>query len=356
MLKTTIRQRCHGNNLWMMMVLSIFLCGVVVLVLGTGEAFDDSVEHKKVCDGRLLPGNKVDTSLLFLYSQGGGETAQAYKPKAPKKTIVCDKSSSNDNQIHKVAPWPFWRSEYKDLVPIVVRGNLYSCNGAARKTTETTKATMEVWQPRPDGTYSSIRPGLEEGDCRASVPITTTTNNDNSDHGNIDTDNRIGRVEFETFAPGSIGILNGLVPSSSRDYPPYKPGAIHMFLNIAGYQPLLTQLSMSELNDWIPKNISKGRFKLSNENTYSNVDGGGTNSIHGTEMQSVTPKSQSGYKLAIEVEVNFFLVANDKETKDGIDDIFCSYRMHRGRWSWIPSFFKEPISVCSAAYMDFFAL
>jgi len=350
----------------MMVLLSTFLwCGVAVLVLGRttgGEAVDDYNDdhpvHKNVCDGRLVvPSNKVDTSsLVFVYSQGGGETTQAYKPNAPQKTSVCNKSSSNDNQLHKVAPWPFWRSEHKDWVPIVVRGNLYSCTGAARKT-ETTKLTMEVWQPRPDGTYSSIRPGVEEGDCRASVPITPfTTNKNDNNYDNMDTDNNIGRVEFETFAPGSIGILNGLVPSSSRDYPPYKPGGIHMFLNIAGYQPLLTSLSMSDLNDWIPKNISKGRFKLSNGKNYNNGNAGGTNSIHGIEIQSVIPKSQSGYKLAVEVEVNFFLLANGKEAKDDIDDIFCNYRLHRGRWSWIPSFFKEPISVCSAAYMDFFEL
>ena len=351
----------------------IFLCSsVVALVLGTGEAADDdaAVNHhentNKLCD-------KVDTSSFF-YTQGGEEiVAQAYKPNAPKKTSICDDKSSssssttNDNtQLHKVAHRSFWRSDYKDLVPIFIRGNLYAtCNNGSSAALKNNDVIMEVWQPRPDGTYSSIRPGVEEGDCRASVPITTTTtanhNIDNTDDG--DNSSLMGRVEFETFAPGSIGILNGLVPSSSRDYPPYKPGAIHMFLNIAGYQPLLSQLSMSELNDWIPQKSSKGRFKLSNgkekRKTSNYNNDGETNIIYGMEIQSVTPKSQSGYKLlAIEVEVNFFLVGNDQDTIDNrIEDIFCSHSLHRGGGlSWMPSFFKEPISICSATYMDFFAL
>jgi len=345
MVKMT-RRRYQYNNRWMIVAsISLFLCGVaVVLAIGTDDADNHHPANQKICDSRFVP-SKVDTSLFV----GGEATAQAYKPNAPVKTHVCEESSSNgNNQLHKAAHWSFWRSDYKDNVPIFIKANLFSCNGGAAATRENEEVTMEVWQPRPDGTYSSIRPGIEEGDCRASVQIATTTAN-NEDDSLIDT-NRIGTVEFETFAPGSIGILNGLVPPSSRDYPPYKPGAIHMFLNIDGYHPLLTQLSMSELNDWIPYKISKGRFKLANgKKSFNNKDSG-------IEIQSVTPTSRSGYNLAIEVEVNFFLVGNGKETNDTIEDIFCSHSLHRGRLSWIPSFFKEPISVCSAAHMDFYAL
>lgn len=334
-----------------MMVASTFLCSLFLLVV-MGEGTDNSSDsgnlpaHQKICDSRFLP-NKVDNSLYVV----GEATAQAYKPNAPIKTIICDASSSRDYNVHKVAHWSFWRSDYNDLVPIFIKGNLLSCNsgGDAAAVIEN-DATLEVWQPRPNGTYSSIRPGVEDGDCRASVPITTTTKYSDDDR-NIDNDdnNRIGTVEFETFAPGSIGILNGLVPSSSRDYLPYKPGAIHMFLNVEGYQPFLIELRMSELNDWIPANISKGRFKLSGGKSSSNNGGS-------IEILSVTPKSRPGYELAIEVEINLFLVGKDKETHDTMGDIFCSHNLQRGRLNWIPSFFKEPISVCSAAYMDFFAL
>ena len=331
-----------------MMVASVttFLCRAIVLVMG--ERTDDAAysgnlpAHQKICDGRFLP-NRVDNSLYV----GGEATAQAYKPDAPLKTSVCDESSSSDYNVHKVAHWSFWRSDSKDLVPIFIKGNLLSCHNGSGAAVIKNEATLEVWQPRPNGTYSSIRQGIEEGDCRASVPITMTTGNSDSNIIDTDNNNRIGTVEFETFAPGSIGILNGLVPSSSRDYPPYKPGAIHMFLNVEGYEPLLIELRMSELNDWIPAKINKGRFKLSGGKSFSN-------NSDGIEILSVTPKSRPGYELAIEVEINLFLVVvgNDKETQD----IFCSHNLQRGRLNRIPSFFKEPISVCSAAYMDFFAL
>mmetsp|Transcript_21656 Transcript_21656/g.35440 ORF Transcript_21656/g.35440 Transcript_21656/m.35440 type:complete len:336 (+) Transcript_21656:103-1110(+) len=327
-----------------------FLCSLVVLVMG--ETSDNTADsgnlpaHQKVCDSRFLP-NGGDTSLYV----GGEATAQAYKPNAPIKTSVCDESSSSEYNVHKVAHWSFWRSDYKDSVPIFIKGNLLSCHSGDAAAAIGNEATLEVWQPRPNGTYSSIRPGIEEGDCRASVPITTTTKYYSDNDSNIATDdiNRIGTVEFETFAPGSIGILNGLVPSSSRDYLPYKPGAIHMFLNVEGYHPFLRELSLSELNDWIPAKISKGRFKLSGGKSFSS-------NSDGIEILSVTPKSRPGYELAIEVEINLFLVGNDKEAHGTIGDIFCSHNLQRGRLNWIPLFFKEPISVCSAAYMDFFAL
>jgi protocatechuate 3,4-dioxygenase beta subunit len=310
---------------------------IFFLVLGSCEAADDANPFLKnrVCD-----------------AHGGEERAQAYKPSAPEKAIVCEESSpSAELHPHKVAHWSFWRSNYKDLIPILLRGTVYACSGRAKKINES-DAILEVWQPRPDGTYSSIRPGVEEGDCRALVPMVTTKHNNNDNENGTMMDNIIGKVKFETFAPGSIGMLNGLVPSSSRDYPPYKPGSIHMFLNIAGYQPLLTHLSLNVLDDWIPKKTSRGRFKLSNGKTNLNNDDTVTN---GMKIQSVTPILRNGYELSIEVELNFFLAENDEEKK-GIKDIFCSHSRQRGRWSWILSFFNEPISVCFAAYLDFFAL
>ena len=318
-------------------ILSTLICALVFFVVG-GTTADDTSNHS--CDNNGLVPSSVDNALFV-----GGATAQAYKPNAPMKTSVCDESSPRDNNIvHKVAHWSFWRSEYKDLVPIFIKGNILSCNDSVMAIKES-EITMEVWQPRPDGTYSSIRPGIEEGDCRASVPITLTESNSSDE---IDTDtNRIGTVEFETFVPGSIGLLNGLVPSSSRDYPPYKPGNIHMFLNMEGYQPSLIELSMNELNNFIPKKMSKGRFKLSGAKSANKNDG--------IEILSVTPKSRPGYEMAIEVELNLYLLGNDTKTQD-ITNIFCSHKLLQGGLSRIQSFFKEPISVCSAAYMDFFAL
>src|SRR6056300_1266826 len=100
------------------------------------------------------------------------------------------------------------------------------------------------------------------------------------------------------------------------------------------------------------------------------------------EIQSVTPKtittksrSFGKYHLAIDLEVNFFLTKssnnhddNEKKKKkeEGVarggddtttlQDIFCSKKKKSQLFGRIISFFKEPISVCSPAYLDFFAL
>ncbi|KAL7450640.1 hypothetical protein ACHAWC_002522, partial [Mediolabrus comicus] len=315
--------------------------------------------------------------------------AQAYKPNAPIKTSVCEESNdgSSGGGPHKLAHWSFWRSNYKDLIPISFTGNIYSCNSSGdndvmkpittTSSNEDSVVVMEVWQPRPDGTYSSIRPGVEEGDCRASVPITIYTQqqrqhddeDENENNNNIDGSvGRIGTVKFDTFMPGSTGILNGLVPSSSsssNDYPPYKSGSIHLFLNIQGFSPLVVSLDMNELESWFPKrHVGKKRFQLSGDSNKKKKKKDGNN---GMEIQSVTPrttKSQSfgKYNLAIDLEVNFFLTKssnnhddNEMENDEDLKSIFCSHTNPKKKKSLlfgrIISFFKEPISVCSHAYL-----
>jgi hypothetical protein len=317
--------------------------------------------------------------------------AQAYKPNAPIKNSVCEESNyNNSGGPHRLAHWSFWRSNYKDLIPISFTGNIYSCGSSGgvdvmkpitTTSDEDSVVVMEVWQPRPDGTYSSIRPGVEEGDCRASVPVTLFTHqqrqhddeNENENNNNVDDTGRIGSVKFDTFIPGSTGILNGLVPpssSSSNDYPPYKSGSIHLFLNIQGFNPLVVEINMNELESWFPKrHVGKKRFQLSGDNNKKKKDGN-----NGMEIQSVTPKtittkSQSSgkYNLAIDLEVNFFLTKssnnhddNEREKDEDLKSIFCSHTNPKKKKSLlfgrIISFFKEPISVCSPAYLDFFAL
>ncbi|KAL3773789.1 hypothetical protein ACHAW5_002997 [Stephanodiscus triporus] len=225
-----------------------------------------------------------------------GMTAQAYKPHSPVKTNVCQVHPENSGG-WKVANWPLWRGTY-DEVPLVVIGNVYSCGASpiARNTT-----TMEVWQPRPDGTFSSLRSGIEEGECRASVPIVSGMDGEFS--------NVIGNFQYETLAPGSPGIFGGLVPGSD-DYPPYGPGGIHMYLNIEGYHPLLGRLDMNDLDDWVLKKDSRGRFRFRGwdlrpqfaKNT-NNVEAGG-----GIEIRSLTKVPRLGYDLALEVKVDVFLV------------------------------------------------
>ncbi|KAL7450592.1 hypothetical protein ACHAWC_002488, partial [Mediolabrus comicus] len=305
--------------------------------------------------------------------------AQAYKPNAPLKTRVCEESNDGSGGgPHRLAHWSFWRSNYKDWIPISITGNIYSCNSSGdddvmkpittTSNNEDSEVVMEVWQPRPDGTYSSIRPGVEEGDCRASVPVTIFTqqqrqhdDENENENNNVDDTGRIGTVKFDTFIPGSTGILNGLVPSSSsssssNDYPPYKSGSIHLFLNIQGFNPLVVEINMNELESWFPKrHVGKKRFQLSGGSNKKKKDGN-----NGMEIQSVTPKmittkSQSfgKYNLAIDLEVNFFLTKssnnhddNERKKDEDLKSIFCSHTNTKKKKSLlfgrIISFFKEP--------------
>jgi hypothetical protein len=135
---------------------------------------------------------------------------------------------------------------------------------------------------------------------------------------------------------------------------------------------------MNELESWFPKrHVGKKRFQLSGGSNKKKKNGN-----NGMEIQSVTPKtittksrSFGKYNLAIDLEVNFFLTKssnnydddNERKTKEGVaaeeddsatlQDIFCSQKKKKSLlFGRIISFFKEPISVCSPAYLDFFAL
>jgi hypothetical protein len=345
-----------------------------------------TVVHAANAAAMVCPNTEEEADHIIMETD---TNAQAYKPNAPIKTRVCEESNDGSSGgPHRLAHWSFWRSNYKDLIPISFTGNIYSCGSSGdndvkkpitTSSNEDSEVVMEVWQPRPDGTYSSIRPGVEEGDCRASVPVTIFTQqqrqhddeDENENSNNIDDSvGRIGTVKFDTFIPGSTGILNGLVPSSSYDYPPYKSGSIHLFLNIQGFSPLVVEINMNELESWFPKrHVGKKRFQLSGGSNKKRKDGN-----NGMEVQSVTPKtittkSQSSgkYNLAIDLEVNFFLTKssnnhddNEREKNEDLKSIFCSHTNPKKKKSLlfgrIISFFKEPISVCSPAYLDFFAL
>mmetsp|Transcript_208 Transcript_208/g.397 ORF Transcript_208/g.397 Transcript_208/m.397 type:complete len:434 (+) Transcript_208:22-1323(+) len=285
-----------------------------------------------------------------------GISAQAYKPNAPVKTSVCEVQPTNtgdiSNPLHSVAHWSFWRSNYKEVVPIVVHANVYSC-GLPAVSPSNDGIKLEVWQPRPDGTFSSLHSGMEEGDCRASVTAITGIESEWS--------NLLGQVQYETLAPGSTGLLGGLVPDSSREYPPYGPASINMFLNVEGYNPSLVQLNMNELDKFMLQKDSDGRFRFngwdlrphaSKTTKYDVADG--------IQIQSVKKISRPGFNLALEVEVDLFLVAASGNEEEGSaaeqtdSHVFCSYS--DGYFNSMSSFFKEPITLCSPSMLDFFAL
>jgi hypothetical protein len=80
----------------------------------------------------------------------------------------------------------------------------------------------------------------------------------------------------------------------------------------------------------------------------------------------VKPISRAGYDLALEVEVDLFVVPTATtahkaenivmEEKRSLNDIFCTSSGGYFGWSWISSFFKEPIAICFPSLLDFFAL
>ena len=274
----------------------------------------------------------------------------SYKSNSPVKSTVCEANNSIQSTTYNVAHWSFWRSSYTTVPKVVVTANIYSCGDPSISSVSSFSTSneeeedndsviaMEVWQPRPDGTYSSLRPGIEEGDCRASVPI--HQNNNDNEFSNI-----LGKVQFTTLPPGSPGLLNGLTPHGSRDYPPYSKGNIQMYLNFDGYYPWLGQLSMNELDD-----TEVGRRP--HDAKYNDDSGSGSGG--GVEIKSVTQVSDS----LIQVEIDIFIEQRKSEeiTTGSQDsrDIFCS---SRGLFNWITSsFFKEPIAVCFPSLLDFFQL
>ena len=129
-----------------------------------------------------------------LYQHGG--SAQAYKPDAPITSVICEKRKAST---YKPASWPFSRSSIKNPPRLDIKIHLWSCTPTEEEECSCQPLSdtgfIDVWQARSDGTYSSLRPGEEEGDCRARLPLPED-----------------GLVEFETIAPGSTGSLNGLGP------------------------------------------------------------------------------------------------------------------------------------------------
>jgi len=324
-----------------------------------GRCHGQPVKESKQCfplphDQQLLLSSVED-----FYRQG--LSAQAYKPFAPLKREVCQVGNGSfysENTFqnwgedrsfrdpHNFAHRSFWRSNYADVVPLMVYGNIYSCgpphpgdggSGGAM--------AVEVWQPRPDGTFSSLRPGVEEGVCRARVSIDTETD---SEFSNI-----IGTVKFDTLAPGSPGILGGVVPIFSRDYPPYGPGAIHMYLDVDGYYPMLEKLDMNDL-DWMLQKDSQGRFRFKGSDMRPHAKRSTKMDYRGAEIQSVERAEFTGYNFALAVKINLYLIPEAEETRSGgLSDVFCS---SHGLFSWISSFFKEPIAICFPSLLDFFSL
>lgn len=329
-----------------------------------GENKQQKQQRKPIKESKLCSSSTNLSTLDHFYDQG--ISTQTYKPNTPIKSTVCEVDDSDDNiqSTYNVAHWSFWRSSYTIIPKLVVTANIYSCgdvdNSISSSESSITSAsneeaeegdngliTMEVWQPRSDGTYSSLRPGIEEGDCRASVPIQQNHMNTNN---NNEFSNILGYDHFSTLAPGSPGVLNGLIPHGSRDYPPYSKGNIKMYLKVDGYYPWLGQLSMNELDE----NKEYQRSVGMRPHDAKNNEKSGSGSGGGIDIKSVTQVSAS----LIQVEIDIFIEQRKPQemttSSQDSSDIFCS---SRGLFNWITSsFFKEPIAICFPSLLDFFQL
>lgn len=280
------------------------------------------------------------STCLLQRSYDAGRSAQAYKPNAPMKKQVCDVRS---NRTNKVARNLLWRTNKREATPIFIRGNIYTC---AEEASRTNNITMEVWQPRPDGTYSSLRQGVEEGDCRATVSVDA-----------IDTEskypNLLKSFDLETLAPGSHGLLGGLVPSTFGEFV-YGQGKIHFLINVDGHYPLFDELSMSDLNRFLLKDDSATwnsvHFFGPDLRPHVAISSRDKDVVGGMEVQSATIIDSK-----LQVEIDFFLAPMSNEATDSMQArrVFCS---DRGWMGSISSFFKEPIAVCFPSLLDYFAL
>jgi hypothetical protein len=282
-----------------------------------------------------------------LYQHNG--SAQAYRPNAAISSIVCPKSMADDLH-YSVSSWPlFRRSSRKGTAPNMdITLHLWSCRPkknddgdekvtacACSPLTDVNtvndfvgrSATVEVWQARPDGLYTSLH--SKDDDCRATIPV-----------------NDQGDVKFSTVAPGSTGVMAGLGPWG-WDSSPYGPPVIHILVKAPFHDPLLLDLPVLVH----PNTLEKRPF------SWAGFDWRGLSWSKRKKLPPLPYKLVSWTANAetnhIEMKVNVFLeiVADQKKNSIPPAPDFCP------SWYIFPrSFFLQPISVCARYLLDFFEL
>jgi len=288
----------------------------------------------------ILEGAKCGLDKSFCHStstsiyQYGG-TAQAYKAHAPFKAEICNEDDYVSSK-QKVATWPFWRSSRKSPPKVLLRIDLQSCSAAADSTCcchplvkadNSSHVEIEIWQARPDGTYSSLRRG-EKGDCRAR---TLLAGNESS-------------VAFETVAPGSFGSLGGLGPSK-WDFAPYGIPVVHILVSAAGHARTLIDFP-----------VLMNRKTLEAQ-TFSGPDWRGSAWVRESQQQApykIVAWKPNSKKNQVEIEVEILLKAEPRKS-NGVPS--SSTELCQSNFYGLPSsFFLEPISECASSMLDFFAL
>ena len=311
----------------------------------------------------------------WIYSEGG--TAQAYKQNAPIKKTICEAESIRETKMrHKVATWPYSRSNRKVLPELKIKLNLLLCSDgqkpnqppANEEATEEgsvpadqdsnccchpllagsgANATIEIWQTRPDGTYSSLRQGNEEGDCRAKWIVTGSE--EDATQGLFGSDSIPQAVEFTTMAPGSTGSLGGLGPNH-WEFSPYGPPAVHILVRpgMDGVRPLLVDVPVSMHH----KTLQQREF------TWRDWRGPSWVKSKGNPDQpsfNITSWEEDLETLSVSMGVDLFL-REDKEFSAAYTSTTSNLMCPSLFYGLPSSFFLEPISMCGRYMLDYFDL
>jgi hypothetical protein len=295
-------------------------------------------------------GTETKTSI---YGHGG--TAQAYVPGAPISTAVCD-AALHQTSRHRVAGWPLSRTSHRSAPLVALRIHLWSCQDSGSFDRENDKdddpkcccdalkaerriaespsdptATIEIWQARPDGSYSSLRERMDDrvqGDCRTRVHLERGSSS----------------VTVNTVAPGSTGILGGLGPGR-WDFPPFGPPVVHVLVTAPGHAPLLLDIPfMFNRKTLNPKSsMLGGDWRGSAWMRKSCED-----KPYDVRKWFGNPKDNR-----IDVDLTVYLTRiPEQEVNGSPSSLWCPSMLYG-----LPSsFFLEPIAVCARPLLDFFAL
>jgi hypothetical protein len=292
----------------------------------------------------------------WIYQQGG--TAQAYKPDQPVKETICNATLIKEQKMrHKVASWPYSRSTRKSPPLLNVTLNLMRCTNQEEAQeeepatqeggpqhcccrpllAESENATIEIWQTRPDGTYSSLRAGSDEGECRAKWVASV----DNPDEP-LDSGAALTEVEFQTVAPGSTGMMGGLGPNR-WEFSPYGPPVLHILVRpgVDGVKPLLVD---------VPVSIDA---KTLQEKPFTWTDWRGAAWVKSKQKHpayNVTSWEADVDSNSVSISVGLFLYDDKDYSVSYFKKLMCPSLFYA-----LPSaFYLEPISVCGKYLLDYF--
>jgi len=314
---------------------AIFLTVLVVSIQLTASQKTDTCTSNDngTCDPYLgiEVARPLCTATKWLYGNGG--SAQAYRSGAPLSTEVCTVDMATKYR-YKPASWLFSRKSMRSgSAPILdVTLKVHSCTLSTNDkchcrlmpsevSTSNAGSVVEIWQTKPDGTYSSLDATAVEGnECRAQVPLI-----------------EMGIVKFTTVAPGSVGLMGGLGPGG-WDWNPYGPPVLHFLTRVQGHAPVLVDLPIL----LYPKTLERRNFFLG--------DFRGVAWTRGKPKENpIVIRSWDADIVhnRVKLEMDIFLQPSEVDKPD-----FC----HAFTSGFPSSFFLEPISVCASSMLDFYAM